>query len=96
MYIKELDWNTKQGEFAYCIDKKYTGMGWMTKAITLLSEYAFENYKLDTLKIIAHPTNISSVRIAEKCGFTFIKILKDGFTPPNSTPLDMHLFERYR
>mgnify|MGYP000398010516 CR=1 FL=1 len=37
IYIKELDWNKKQGEFAYCIGYTFKGQGLMIKAINKLS-----------------------------------------------------------
>ena len=40
--IKEINWDTKQGEFAYCISSEYENKGWMSKAIALTSKYGFE------------------------------------------------------
>lgn len=96
IYLKELDWSKKEGEFAYCIDKHHAQKGFITKALRLLSNYAIETLQLETLKIIAHHSNSASVRIAEKCGFTLIKKLPNSFTPPNGVPLDMQLFELKR
>ena len=96
IYIKELNWETKQGEFAYCIDYNYEGQGITSKVVNQLTEYAFENLGLVILQIITHKTNISSVRVAEKCKFTWIKTLSKSFTPPGKDPLDMELYERYK
>jgi len=95
IYIKELNWDTKQGEFAYCIDYNYEGKGITSKVVNALSEYAFERLGLNTLQIITHKTNESSVKVAEKCNFTWIKTLKGSFTPPGKEALDMELYERY-
>ena len=96
VYLKELNWKTKQGELAYCIGYTHEGQGIMTKAINSISEWAFTSQKLKTLQIIVHKTNLSSTRIAQKCGFTWQKILLNAHTPPNEKPLDMELYERYR
>jgi hypothetical protein len=40
--IKEINWDTKQGEFANCISTEYEKKGWMSKAIALTSKYGFE------------------------------------------------------
>jgi ribosomal-protein-alanine N-acetyltransferase len=96
IYLKELGWETGQGELAYCIDYQHEGKGVTSCLVRKLSEYAFENLQLKTLQIITHKTNLSSVRVAEKSNFTWIKTLLKAFTPPGKDPLDMELYERYK
>ncbi|MDD7887201.1 GNAT family N-acetyltransferase [Flavivirga sp. 57AJ16] len=96
VYIKELNWNKKQGEFAYCIGYPYERKGIITKAISTLSEYAFINLGLETLQIIVHKDNIASVKIAEKCHFIWKRTLNNAFTPPGENPLNMELYELSR
>lgn len=93
VYIKELDWNKKQGELAYCIDYQFEGKGITSKAVKELSNYAFEMLKLETLQIIAHKTNISSVKVAIKNDYSWIKTLKNAFTSIDKISLDMELYE---
>ena len=69
IYIKELDWQKGQGEFAYCMDINVQNKGYMTTVVQLLSDYAFDQLKLKVLQIIVHNDNIGSVRVAEKAGF---------------------------
>lgn len=95
VYIKDLNWETKHGELAYCIGYTHEGQGITTKAINTISEWAFKTQKLKTLQIIVHKSNLSSTRIAQKCGFTWQKTLLNEHTPPNESPLDMELYERY-
>ena len=83
------------GEFAYCIDKAYEGKGWMSQIVKKTSRYAFDVLELKTLQIIAHHTNKGSIRVAEKCGFKWQKVLKASHTPPGEGPLDMQLYELY-
>ena len=94
-YLKELDWKEKQGEFAYAIDYNLEGKGITSKIVKELSDYAFEKLKLKTLQIIAHKTNIPSLRIAEKCNFVWVKTLKKSFFPKGKKPMDMELYELY-
>ena len=91
--IKEIDWNIKQGEFAYCIDSNYENKGWMSKAINAVSKYAFEILGLKKLQIIVHKDNIGSSKVAQKCNFVWKKTLLEEYTPPNDIPLDMELYE---
>ncbi|MEW4922454.1 GNAT family N-acetyltransferase [Algibacter sp. 2305UL17-15] len=95
VYIKEVDWAKKQGEFAYCIDYTVEGKGIMTEAIKQLSGYAFETLGLETLQIIVYKNNIGSIKVAENNNFTWIKTLKNEFTPPGGKPLNMELYELY-
>ncbi len=95
VYIKELDWTIKQGEFAYCIDAKCGGKQLMSKAIKILSEYAFTDLDLKTLQIIVHKDNIPSVKVALNTNFKWIKTLLNEFTPVGESPLDMELYELY-
>jgi len=95
IYIKELNWEIKQGEFAYCIGYQYEGKGFISKTIKALSQYAFNDLGLKTLQIIVHKSNIGSVKVAENCNFIWQKTLPNEFTPPNKEPLDMELYELY-
>tara|TARA_R110002049_G_scaffold118077_7_gene272036 strand:+ start:2188 stop:2745 length:558 start_codon:yes stop_codon:yes gene_type:complete len=94
IYIKELDWNIKQGEFAYCIGYPFEGQGLMSKAIDKLSQHAFTNLGLETLQIIAHKDNLPSVKVALNNDFKWIKTLINEFTPIGEQPLDMELYEQ--
>ena len=96
VYIKEVDKTTKQGEFAYCIDYTVEGKGLMTESIRQLSDYAFDALGLKTLQIISHKSNIGSVKVAENTNFSWIKTLKNEFTPPGEDPLNMELYELYK
>jgi len=95
VYIKELDWEKKQGEFAYCVGYQFEGKGLITKAIKSLSEFAFNDLKLITFQIIVHKDNIGSVKIAKNCNFIWQKTLPNEFTPTGKQPIDMELYELY-
>ena len=95
VYLKELDWVKKQGELAYAMSYQAEGNGYMTETIHAISDWALQKLQLKTLQIIVHHTNIGSVRVAEKCGFTLQKILPAEHTPPGENPLDMQLYEHY-
>ncbi len=95
VYIKELDWDKKQGEFAYCIDSKYGGKGLISKVVDKLSTYAFKILGLKTLQIIVHKDNVGSVKVAKKCNYIWQRTLLKEYTPPNEPPLDMELYELY-
>lgn len=95
IYIKELDWDKKQGEFAYCIGYEYGNKGLISQSIKALSKLAFKNLGIETLQIIAHKTNVASVKVAEKNNFKWVKTLKEEYAPQGEKPLNMELFELY-
>lgn len=94
--LKNIDWKTKQGEFAYCIGKRFKGQGLMTEAVKASTIFATEELGLRTIQIIAHKTNKSSVNVAINSGFEWKETLKNEFTPLNEAPLDMELYELIR
>jgi len=93
--IKKIDWNAKQGEFAYCIGSQFEGKGVTSFAVAEMIKFAFEELQLKTLQIIAHKTNLGSVKVAINNGFIWQRTLLNEFTPTNETPLDMELYELY-
>ena len=94
--LKELDWDKKQGEFAYCVDYRSEGKGVISKAIDLLSNYALDNLGLEILQIITHKDNFGSIKVATNNGYTWQKTLVEAFTPTGESPLDMELYELYK
>ncbi|WP_159950536.1 GNAT family N-acetyltransferase [Polaribacter septentrionalilitoris] len=92
-YIKDINWEIKQGELAYAIGYEIERKGFTTKVVQVLSDYAFKELHLTKLQIITHKTNIGSVKVAEKCNFTWIRTLEKSFTPIGLEPLDMELYE---
>ncbi len=94
--LKNIDWQTKKGEFAYCIGKRFKGQGLMTEAIKGSARFAIEELGIITIQIIAHRTNLRSVNVALKSGFEWKKTLENEFTPLNEAPLDMELYEYVR
>lgn len=96
VYIKKIDWETKEAELAYCIGYQYEGKGRMTQSVADLSKYAFELLGLRTLRIIVHESNIPSIKVAEKCNYVWVKKLPKEHTPPNENPLDMELYELHK
>ena len=90
--LKNIDYQLKQGEFAYCIGQKFSGKGWVTQSMKAVSKFALEELGLKTLQIIIHKTNLSSIQVAERCGFTWSRTLEKEFFSEKSS-VDMELYE---
>ena len=63
--IKKIDWTNRIGELAYCIGNNFEGKGLITKAVKVVSSFAYNELELKTLQIIAHKTNLASVKVAK-------------------------------
>lgn len=90
--IKNIDRIVHDAELAYCIDKNYGTKGIMTKVVAQICRFAFETERLQSLYILAHETNIASVRVAEKNDFNWIETKLKSHTPPDEEALDMEYF----
>ena len=57
-------------ELSYQIyDSQQRGKGVMTEAVTLMVHYLFETKRMNRIRLVIHPDNAASRRLAEKCGF---------------------------
>lgn len=95
VYLKDVNWKTKQAELAYCIDYNFEGRGITTKAISALSDYAFSDLELETLQIVVQKTNIKSIQVATNNNFIWKKTLINEFTPIGKKSINMELYELY-
>jgi RimJ/RimL family protein N-acetyltransferase len=48
---------------------EHRGKGAMTEAVTITVRYLFETKPLNRLRLVIHPSNAASRRLAENCGF---------------------------
>jgi RimJ/RimL family protein N-acetyltransferase len=57
-------------ELGYLIfNPEHRGKGATTEAVNLLVRYLFESKRMNRLRLIIHPDNAASRRVADKCGF---------------------------
>jgi len=60
----------------YCMHPKYRGRGITTKAVKLMTEYAFRKYKLKRISGWCRTFNKASARVLEKAGYTLEGIMR--------------------
>ncbi len=53
--------------------------GYTTEAVELLVRYLFGRLKINRIRLVIHPGNHASCRVAEKCGFTFEGIARGAW-----------------
>ena len=57
-------------ELAYQIyDGEQRGKGIMTEAVKMMTRYLFETKRMNRIRLVIHPGNAASRRLAEKCGY---------------------------
>lgn len=57
-------------ELSYHIYRKeHRGKGMATEAVLLLTRYLFDRKKHNRIRLMIHPENAASKRVAEKCGY---------------------------
>ncbi|MDO9086415.1 MAG: GNAT family protein [Anaerolineaceae bacterium] len=50
---------------------EHRGKGMTTEAVNLLVSYLFETKQVNRIRLVIHPDNLASRRLAEKCGFKY-------------------------
>src|ERR1043165_5824363 len=69
--IKSLDWRIPKAELGYYVDADHEGKGIVTKAVSKIITYGFEELGLFKMFIRTHEHNISSRKVAEKNGLIY-------------------------
>ena len=60
-------------ELGYVLSKEYWGRGLMPEAVRAVTEWLFHDENLDFIVVGHFERNLRSKRVAEKCGFQYIK-----------------------
>ena len=65
--------DSQETELGYRLLKSHWGKGLASEAARRWLDYAFGELGLPEVIAFAHPDNIGSVRVMQKCGFTFLR-----------------------
>jgi ribosomal-protein-alanine N-acetyltransferase len=57
------------GYIGYWIDQRYSGRGYMTRAVTALTDFGLHELQLHRIEICLRPENAASRKVAEKAGY---------------------------
>ena len=74
-----VDKNNHFGEIEYCIGRAFQGRGYATEATRAVIAYGFEKIRFHKVQICCRPSNSSSQRVIDKCGFVHEGTLRDYF-----------------
>lgn len=87
--IKSVDWSIPKAEVGYFIDKKYENRGITCKALAKIIVYAFDELEMHKLFLRTHESNIGSIRIAEKNGFTKEGMIRSDYKMTSGVIIDV-------
>jgi len=67
----------------------HRGKGYASEAVTLLTRYLFQNLKYNRVRLIIHPDNEASKRVATKCGYRHEGTLRGAWFHEDETTTSM-------
>jgi RimJ/RimL family protein N-acetyltransferase len=84
------------GELGYMVGPRARRRGVATRAVELLTEWAFAKLALERVEILVDPRNEPSYRVAESAGFTREGILRAYRPSRDGGRLDLAMYARLR
>lgn len=67
--LNDILWPLKTSYVGYSLDLKHTKQGYMYEALNLIIQYSFNDLKLHRLEAGVMPSNHTSYKLLERCGF---------------------------
>ena len=91
--LQNIDFRDHHAEIGYLLNAEFRGQGIMTRAVSLLCDYAF-GIGFRRLGAFAMARNLGSLRTLEKNGFAQEGILRNYITELDDTQTDAILFSK--
>ncbi len=70
--LVDLNWSTRQASVGYWMGAPWRGRGATTRALTLITQWAFDGLELHELSLDTVIGNVASERVATKVGYEFV------------------------
>lgn len=90
-----MDVHRRTAELGYWLAEPFWGRGIMSRAVELLTDYAFEEYNLNRIYAEPYSTNPASIRVLEKSGFHLEGVMRANVIKAGKT-LDQCLYAKLR
>ena len=68
--LNYFEWANRKAAIAYLLDEAHTGRGILTRAARSVLGFAFQTLGLNRVELRTASTNLASIRVAERLGFT--------------------------
>jgi RimJ/RimL family protein N-acetyltransferase len=88
VFLKDLDWNAMKAEIGFFVDKDHEKRGIISRSVSLIAGYCFEELALNKLYMRIAVSNQASISVAEKNGFLCEGILRSDFKTSESELID--------
>jgi RimJ/RimL family protein N-acetyltransferase len=88
-------WVADNVQLGYWVKREARGRGIATRALRLLSEWAFAELGAYRLQLLAEPGNVASQRVAEKAGFRREALLR-SYLDLKGTRRDVYMYALLR
>jgi RimJ/RimL family protein N-acetyltransferase len=75
--FQEIAWDVPRFEIGYWVRASEEGKGYVSEAVRLLTRFGFERLGARRIEIRCDPTNVRSVRVAERAGYRLEATLRD-------------------
>ncbi len=89
-------WEEDIFEIGYFIVEQHQGKGLVSEAVNAAVKILFTNFATKALKIETKATNTRSIRLAERCGFTFTERILQYDPFGRQEPVEMLHFHLWR
>ena len=83
---------SRNGHIGYWCAREARGRGHATRALRLVSRWAFDELGLERLELITDPENVASQRVAEKAGYQREGVLRSHLLHPDGRRRDSVMF----
>ncbi len=91
VYVGPVSWDTPEFEIGYIADVDHEGRGYVTEAVKAVLGFIFADLRAHRASIHCGETNLRSLRVAERCGFTLEgHTREDHRTPDGALEGSMH------
>jgi RimJ/RimL family protein N-acetyltransferase len=83
-------------ELGYMVGPRARGKGVATRAVRLITDWAFEALGIERMEILVDPLNEPSTRVAEAAGYEREGLLRSYRPSRNGSRIDLAMFARLR
>lgn len=94
--VKNIDWRTGKAELGYYIDATKEGKGITTLLVNNTLTFCFEELDLQKVYLRISPSNLSSIKVAEKTGFVKEGVLRKEFKIETGELVDVIYFGKLK
>lgn len=88
------NWDARSCEIGYWLRSDRVGQGYMTEAVTALSDLVASVLKIHRVRIQCDPRNRRSAGVATRCGFVLEGTMRHDARDPSGAHRDTHVFSR--